>query len=147
MQPQQREAGFLDFLTRKTPALAQHNHLSQMVSPKAILEFLRQRTRMDISELTSTPTPDGGVRMSLKVQEQNPVNRARVIAMAMESVTQVLEEILGSPVTTKVFWAEDDQTFDPNEGVAVYEILLRTPLANTGASRVATRVLFRRMFG
>ncbi len=151
MQPQVRDAGFLDFLKKRAPAPSRSNPLSKFLNPDIIEEFLTSKTHMNITGVTVEPL-GFGVKLTVSVFEDRPVNRTRTLESAITPMVGVIEGFLEAPVTARVSLDVDNPLFDPSEGLAIYQILLKADppkdlSRNASARRVATKVMLLGLVG
>lgn len=151
MQPQVRGAGFLDFLKKRAPAPTRSNPLSKFLNPAVIEDFLKSKTRLNITGVSVEPL-GFGVAVSLTVFEEMPLNRTRSLEGAIVPMVGAIEGYLDAPVTARVSLDVDNPMFDPTEGLAIYKILIKadTPSdmsRNASARRVATKVMLLGLVG
>lgn len=150
MQPQVRGAGFLDFLKKRAPAPTRSNPLSKFLNPGVIEDFLKSKTRLNISGVSVEPL-GFGVAVSLTVFEEMPLNRTRNLEGAIVPMVNVIEDYLDAPVDARVSLDHDHPMFDPSEGMTVYKILIKADYPdmarNASARRVATRVMLLGLVG
>jgi len=145
MQPQVRDAGFLDFLKR-APTPSRSNPLSRFLSPDVVEDFLVAKTHMNITGVAIEPL-GFGVSVTVSVYEDRPLNRTRTLEGALVPMVNVIEGYLQAPVSARVALDTDNPGFDPTEGRAIYKITIKADYPdmsrNVSARRVADRFVAR----
>ena len=147
MQPQTRDAGFLDFLKSRAPTPSRSNPLSRFLNPDVIEDFLKSKTHMNITGVSVKPL-GFGVSLTVSVYEDRPINRTRTLESAMAPMVNVIGDYLGAPVKARVSLDTNNPLFDPTEGQAIYEITIKTDYPtetarNASAGRVADGFMAR----